>query len=318
MERTNSSRSRDFPTPASPTTVTSRGRRLGDGLRERVAKDRELAIPADHGRVEAPRALPALEQRDEPVCGHGLRLALELERLDRLDLDVVADEPVGEVAEEHFALAGRLLEPRSHVHGVARDEPLPGGRVAGYDLAGVHARAVREAHAEDAVELVVERAERSLHSRRRAHRAQGVVLVQPGQAEDGHDGVADELLDDSAVLLELGAHGVEVPSHHLAQGLGVETLAHARRALEVGEDDRHDLSHLLWRRRDLERGAAGEAELRDLGVLGTALAADGHRPSLPRRGNPCGGQVLIERLPILNEIPPERGRPIRLSGRIGE
>ena len=36
--------------------------RLGDGFGEGVAQDPELVIPADHRRVEATRALAAVEQ----------------------------------------------------------------------------------------------------------------------------------------------------------------------------------------------------------------------------------------------------------------
>ena len=51
-------------------------------------------------------------------------------------------------------------------------------------------------------ELVVERGQGGLHRRRRADRPEGVVLVPDRQAEDGHDRVADELLDGPAVALE--------------------------------------------------------------------------------------------------------------------
>jgi hypothetical protein len=80
----------------------------------------------------------------------------------------------------------------------------------------------------------------------------------------------------STSTLELRAHRVEVARHHLSEGLGVELLAHRGRALEIGEDDRHDLPELLERRGSLERGPAGEAELRHFRVLGAALRADGH------------------------------------------
>ena len=104
--------------------------------------------------------------------------------------------------------------------------------------------------------------------------------MEPGEPEDGHHGVADELLDHAAVALELVAHRVEVARHHLAQRLRVERLAEARRPLEVGEDDRHDLARLLRRGRVGELRAAGEAEPRDVGVLGAAARAGLHAASL--------------------------------------
>jgi hypothetical protein len=66
------------------------------------------------------------------------------------------------------------------------------------------------------LELVVQHGLCVLHARRRTHRSEGVVLVQLREAEHGHDRVPDELLDDAAVLLELGDMG-RVAGHHLAE-----------------------------------------------------------------------------------------------------
>ena len=67
------------------------------------------------------------------------------------------------------------------------------------------------------LELVVQLRLRALHVRGGANRAKRVVLVELRQPEDGHDRVADELLDHAAVALELGAHRVEVAGHHLTK-----------------------------------------------------------------------------------------------------
>ena len=185
----------------------------------------------------------------EPIRRNALRLALELERLDGLHVDVVAHEAIRQVAEQYLLRARCLLEARGDVDGIAGDEPLAGRRVAGNDLAGVHPGADREPNAPLPLELVVQHILRAPHARGGAHSAQRVVLVELGQPEDGHDRVPDELLDDAAVALELGAHRVEVARHHLAQRLGVELLAHRSRALQVGKHDGHDLAELLgWRR----------------------------------------------------------------------
>ena len=100
------------------------------------------------------------------------------------------------------------------------------------------------------------------------------------EPEDGHHGVADELLDHAAVPLQLGPHRVEVARHHLPERLRVERLAEGRRALQVGEHDRHDLAVLLRRAGVCERGATGEAELRNRRVLDAAGSARLHDPSL--------------------------------------
>jgi hypothetical protein len=92
-----------------------------------------------------------------------------------------------------------------------------------------------------------------------AHGAQGVVLVHLRDAEDGHDGVADELLDGAAVPLDHGAHRLVVAGHDRSELLGVHALAHIGGAGHVGEDDRDDLP-LVDRRAIFERRAAELAE----------------------------------------------------------
>ncbi len=174
----------------------------------------------------------------EAVRGNALRLPLQLERLDLLDVDVVAYEAVGEVSEQDLLGAGSLLEPCRDVHGVASHEPLARGGIPGDDLARVHACPNREANAPVPLQLVVQNRLGPLHVRGCPHGAERVVLVHRRKPEHGHDRVTDELLDDTAVPLELGAHGVEVAGHHLSQRLRVELLAHGRGSLEIREHDR--------------------------------------------------------------------------------
>ena len=83
---------------------------------------------------------------------------------------------------------------------VARHEP-------GDDLAGVDADAQRELRAVASLEVVVESLEGGLHGDGGADGAIGVVLVGDGRAEDGHDGVADVLVDGPAVALDLARRG---------------------------------------------------------------------------------------------------------------
>ena len=249
-------------------------------LVERARESRELLLAADEGRASASVRRHRLAHADEPVGRHRLGLPFQLERLDLLDVDVAPDEPVGQLAEQHLALARGLLETGGDVDGVAGDESLPGRRVAGDDLAGVDARPVGELHAVDELQLVVELLERRLHPGGRTNRAQRVVLVEPGQPEDGHHGVADELLDHAAVPLELAPHRVEVARHHLAERLGVERLAEARRALQVREDDRHDLPRLLRRPCLGELRPAREAKPRNVRVLDAARRTDLHAASV--------------------------------------
>jgi hypothetical protein len=194
-----------------------------------------------------------LSDRDQAVGGRRFRLALQLEGLNGLGHDGVFDEAIRGLAEEDLHRRRVLLEAGRRVHGVAGDETMPDAHVAGDDLTGVHARAVGQPDTPDALELVVQVGEPALHVRRRPDRAEGVVLVQCRQAEDRHHCVANVLLDRAPVTQQRGTHLLEVAVHHLAQRLRVERLAEVRGALQVGEDDRDGLPHLLRRQRRRQR-----------------------------------------------------------------
>ena len=79
--------------------------------------------------------------------------------------------------------------------------------------------------------------QRAPHLVGRAHCPERVVLVDDRDAEDGHHGVADELLDSAAVPFQHGAHLVEVADHHPPHRLRVHALAEAREARDVAEQD---------------------------------------------------------------------------------
>ena len=271
--------------PASPITVTIRAAPVSRDLAQRLVDRRQLLVAADDRACRAARTLPSRPSRgDEPVGGDALALALELQRLDRLDLDRVAHQPVGHLAEVDLVRRRRLLEPRGDVDGVAGGQLLVGrGVVVGDDLAGVDAGAVGELDAVARQQVLVDVAQRRLHAGRRAHRAQRVVLVRARQAEHGHDRVADVLLDLAAVARDLGGHRREVALLDLVQRLRVEPLAERGGALQVGEDDGDGLAHLAHRqgrrRRDERRAAvAAKPELRR--VLFLAGGTQDHAPSL--------------------------------------
>ena len=83
---------------------------------------RELALAADERVPVAP--LRRVVHVKQPVGGNRLGLALQLQRLDRLDVSCVADERERRCADQHLARRGRLLQPGSDVDRVARREPL--------------------------------------------------------------------------------------------------------------------------------------------------------------------------------------------------
>ena len=91
----------------------------------------------DRGVLAAGVAGGARVDLAQPVGDHRGALALEEQRRDPLGGDRVPDQAVGRLAEQHLAGGGDLLEAGGHVDGVAQDQGVADGRVAGDDLAGV-------------------------------------------------------------------------------------------------------------------------------------------------------------------------------------
>ena len=107
-------------------------------------------------------------------------------------------------------------------------------------------------------------------AQRRPHRALGVVLVSDRRPEDGHDGVADELLDGPAEALDVGLGALVVRTQRRADVLRVGAVGPVCEPDEVDEEHGHDLALLSVRRLGCERTAAREAEASSLGILLTA------------------------------------------------
>ena len=214
-----------------------------EGLRQDVqlplAGDERCILPSGDRRVA--------DNRDEPVCAHRVGLSLQPQGLHRLGLDCVADEPEGRLAEQDLPRLGCLLQPRGDVDRIAGGEALAG---AGHDLAAVQADARPDP----------ELGQRVAHLRRRAHRAQRVVLVDERNAEHRHDGVSDEFLHGAAVGLDDRLHLVEVPRQQCPQRLRIERLPERGRARDVTEQNGHGLALLALEGARLERSPARVAE----------------------------------------------------------
>ena len=132
------------------------------------------------------------------------------------------------------------LEARGRVHDVARDgvgAALVGADAPRDDRPGVDADVEGERRAEACLPAAVERRHPLLHGKRGAEGALGVVLVGHRRAKDRHDGVANELLDEAAVLLDRRGHLLEEVTLDGADVLGVQALGQRGEAREVGEDD---------------------------------------------------------------------------------
>ena len=242
---------------------------------EDLAQPDELVLAADHRRIQPTR----VGRRSGHDCEqsprvHRLRATLQLERLELLDEDRVAHEPVRLFSEQDLAWAGGGLQALSERNRLTCGKGVPLRRIACHDLAGVDAGPHPQLEAVLSLKLHVQLAQRLAQLRGRPHRTQRVVLVEDRDPERGHDRVADELLHGAAVVLEHAADLDEVARDDVPVGLRVEPLAERRRTDQIGEHDRHRLAHFALRRALPERGSTCEAEP-CAGWVGLATAGTG-------------------------------------------
>ena len=127
-----------------------------------------------------------------------------------------------------------LCKPRGRVDDVARRDPLAPlrPRSQGDDRLS---RSHGSAHRQIEVPLLVQLLNRVEDSQARPHGPLRIVLVCDRGAEDGHDRVADELLDSSAEALDLDLQPFVVRPERRADVLRVRPVGAAREADEVDE-----------------------------------------------------------------------------------
>jgi hypothetical protein len=88
--------------------------------------------------------------------------------------------------------------------------------IPGYDLARIHTGASGDRHPPVALQVSVQDLYGFTHVDRGPNGAERVVLVELRNTEDGHDGVADVLLDHPPMALDRGSHRIEVAELHVA------------------------------------------------------------------------------------------------------
>ena len=305
------------PAPEPPRRVAQSGGELGDQPRladpsftgdghearlPRVANGAEcgvehgqLSTAADQGegvgteRSERPGARLRSPDAHQSVRDDGFRLALERQRFDGLDDDGFADQPVGDVTDKDLLATRSLLQPSRHVDGIPVGQALvcrcvPGG----HDFARIDPGPVLERDAIGQFQIDVDPGEGLLHAMGCANGSERIVLARLRQPEDGHDRVADVLLDLPPMKREDTRHRTEVAVLDLVQCLGVDPLAECRRALQVAEEEGDRLAQVLGGELLSEDSSAISAQAEFRGVLLAAIGAgDGlHPPSLaaPREG----------------------------------
>ena len=240
-----------------------------------LATDERRGERAGHVRPETGLRAQRAPERQR------LRLALHRHRCQLLPLEDAFRGSIGRVRDHGGADRRSALQPRRRVHDVAGHECLTelGPRADGdHRLARIDPQPhLQRQRRSDLVQLL----DRLEDPQPGTHRAFGVVLVGDRRAEDGHDRVAHELLDGSAVALEHVPHPFVVGPQPRLHVLRIRLFRGRRETHEVAEQDGHDLPLLKRRpRRRRKRGPAGGAELKVPFHLPAAGRALRHRQSL--------------------------------------
>ena len=146
------------------------------------------------------------------------------------------------------------------------------------------------------------------HLDRGANRSKGIVLVDRRDPEHRHHRVPDELLHGAPVTLQRRPHLGEVAGHDPAERLGVEALAHGRRARDVAEDHRHGLALLVasGRRARATPRTPGRTQASS-GILTATVRAGQHEWSL--RGTPLSDQFERPFVALKDLLPARPGLP---------
>ena len=190
------------------------------GRVEQVLQQAQLALPADERWVESRAAAdPAPGGRDAhgPPERHGLGLALERKRPGGLADDRRLGHPPGRLVDEHGSGRRRSLDAGRGVDEISGHDALAdrahrhGGLARGDARAGLELETVTVAEGAHGVDELERDPDGPL----------GIVLLGDGGSPDGHDRVADELLDRAAMALDGHAGGVEVAGQKLAHLLRV-------------------------------------------------------------------------------------------------
>jgi len=220
--------------------------------------------------LEAAGRARGRKRAQQAIDRHRLALALEPQLLARGEGEGVVGERIRRVADQNLARGRRALQTRGGVDGVAGHRV---GRVGGradpscHHRAGVDPDMQRERPAHPPLPEAIERGHPLAHEEGGAEPALGIVLVRARGAEDGHDRVAHELLDEALVVIDRRGHLVEEIALDCAYVLGIEPFA------ERGEPGQVREEHGDWPAVPLRRGGCRALHRRS-GEPATALGAE--------------------------------------------
>jgi len=221
---------------------------VGAGV-EQILERPELAVPADERRLEpldAHRPAASGDDLQRAEQCHRFGLALELVVARRLVPDGCIGGPAGRVADEYRAGLCYRLNPARCVDQVTGHQSLAGRAESDGSLAGEHTGANPKVGGTDVLTHCLDRHDQLEGG---PHSPLGIVFVRNRSAPDGHHGIADELLHDTAVSAHDRAANIEVAGEQLADLLWITRFGQPREADEVREQDRHQSAFCHGRRR---------------------------------------------------------------------
>ena len=198
--------------------------------------------------------------RHEPERLYRLGLAVQLQRLDRIDLDRIPEQPPRQRPDQDLAVGGRLLQPGGNIDRIAGGERRPRPEITGHHLACVDADPHTDPNAALALQLVVQPFQRLPHLRCCLDRPQRVVLVHHRHPEHRHHRIPDELLHQPAMPLQHRPHLRVVAAQHMPQRLRIQPLPQRGRTGHVAEDRGHRLAQLVPRGHRPQRRTTTPAE----------------------------------------------------------
>ena len=196
-----------LPRPGSPTIVANSSALVGDGAVERADERAELVGPADERAGLAARDVDAegRPRRDRVEDADRLGLALQDGRRELRRSRTGGSSPASVSSPTATPSSGAtdwIREAVLTLSPARNRSPAPGARSsrtrASPVLIPIRSRSGAPLRALEPGRLVGD-------PEGRADGSLGVVAVRDRHAEDADDGVADELLDDAAVELDLGA-----------------------------------------------------------------------------------------------------------------
>ena len=213
-------------------------------LRQRLVQGLQFVLPPDKARQ--PPGGGSLQA--PPQCGdpyqlkrlHWRRQALDRHGPQGLDAHQALHQPPGGCGEQDGPRRGQLFHARRQVRVLAYRRVVHVQIVANgphHHLAGVEPHAQLQHHATRPAHLVGVGSDGGLQGQGRIAGAQGVVLVGNGRAKQGHNAIAEHLIDRALEAV----HGL----HHQADGWVQELLGRFRiktfdelgRVLDVSKED---------------------------------------------------------------------------------